>query len=232
MTFAPLVTSMPITVQVLGDTKAESNEKFSVKVTGATNATIAGGAGRRRHHRRRRPAGGVDCGDGVDRRKANVGTNNVAVNVTLSQSHAESVWVNYATADGTAVAGSDYVKTTGTLQFYPGTVTKTIYVPVVGDTVGEKTESFYVDLSAPLNGTLTDTRATVSIVNDDNSSQVFTTAAEFGAATVGSGAYVSDTSGGEIMLTPAQADEFSGSSLPPVWTVEPLRWRLAGGRRR
>jgi hypothetical protein len=142
--------------------------------------------------------------------------------VTLSQSHAESVWVNYTTVDGTAVAGSDYVKTTGTLQFYPGTVTKTIYVPVVGDTVGEKTELFYVDISAPLNATLTDTRATVSIVNDDNSSQVFTTAAEFGAATVGSGAYVSDTSGGEIMLTPAQAEEFSGSSLPPVWTVEPL----------
>jgi len=59
------------------------------------------------------------------------GTNNVAVNVTLSQSHAESVWVNYATSDGTAVAGSDYVKTTGTLQFYPGTVTKTITLKAI-----------------------------------------------------------------------------------------------------
>src|SRR6185436_8783265 len=122
------------------------------------------------------------------------GTNNVAVNVTLSQSHAESVWVNYTTSDGTALAGSDYIKTTGTLQFYPGTVTKAIYVPVYGDTVGEKTETFYVDLSVPLNSTLTNSRATVSIVNDDNSSEVFSTAAEFGAGSFSSGAYLSDGS--------------------------------------
>ena len=57
-----------------------------------------------------------------------------------------------------APAGSDYINATGTLQFYPGTLTKTIYVPVLDDTVGEKTESFYVDLSVPLNGTLTRSR--------------------------------------------------------------------------
>jgi len=223
--FAPLVTSMPITVQVLGDIKAESNEKFSVKLSSPTNATIAAA-----------PGGDVTITDD-DPPEASIaatasivegninGTNNVAVNVTLSQSHAESVWVNYATSDGTAVAGSDYVKTTGTLQFYPGTVTKTIYVPVYGDTVGEKTETFYVDISAPLNATLTSTRATVSIVNDDTANQVFTSAADFGAGTVGAGAYVSDTTGGEIMLAPAQGDEFSGA-LSPSWTIEPL---AAGG---
>jgi hypothetical protein len=221
VTFAPLVTSMPITVQVMGDTKAEFNEKLSVKISNPTNATIAAV-----------PGGDVTIIDDdppeasiaatASITEGNTGSNNVAVNVTLSQSHAESVWVNYATSDGTAVAGSDYLKTTGTLQFYPGTVTKTIYVPVLGDTVGEKTELFYVDISAPLNATLTDTRATVSIVNDDAASQVFTSAADFGAGTVGAGAYVSDTSGGEIMLAPAQADEFSGGTLPLTWSVEAL----------
>src|SRR6185436_19635653 len=182
-----------------GDTVAEPNEKFSVKVTGVKNATIAAASDGVVAIADDDPPE-VSIAPAASAKEGDVGSNNVAVAVKLSQPHFESVWVNYATADGTALAGSDYLKTTGTLQFEPGAVAKTIFVPVLGDTAGEKTELFYVDISAPLNATLTDRRATVSIVNDDNSSQVFRTAAEFGAATVGSGAYVSDTSGGEIML--------------------------------
>jgi len=225
VTFAPLVTSVPITVPVLGDTLAEFNEKFSVRLTGPTNATIAAA-----------PGGDITIADddppeisiaaAASIAEGNVGSKNVAVVVTLSQSHSESVWVKYTTADGSAVAGSDFVSTTDTLQFFPGTLTKTIYVPVLGDTVGEPTESFYVDLSAPLNGTLTNARATVSIVNDDISSQVFSTAAELAGGTVASGAYLADTTGGEIMLAPSQGTEFSGTSLPDGWTIDPL---AAGG---
>jgi hypothetical protein len=229
VTFGPLVTSMPITVQVLGDTKAESNEKFSVKITAATNATVASAPGDDVTITDDDPPEASIAATASIVESNVVGTNNVAVHVTLSQSHAESVWVTYTTSDGTAAAGSDYIKTTGTLQFYPGTVTKAIYVPVYGDTVGEKTESFYVDLSEPLNATLTNARAMITIVNDDNSSEVFTTAAEFGAGTVESGAYLSEASGGEIMLAPSQGGEFSDTSLPAGWSVEPLGGGAAAG---
>jgi hypothetical protein len=130
VTFEPLVTSMPITVPVLGDTLAEFNEKFSVKVTDPTNATIAAA-----------PGGDITITDDdppevsiaatATITEGNAGSDNVAVVVTLSQPHFESVFVKYATADGTAVAGSDYFTTTGTLQFLPNTTTKTIFVPVI-----------------------------------------------------------------------------------------------------
>ena len=218
VTFEPLVTSMPMTVPVRGDTLAEFNEKFFVTVANPTNATVAAAPGEITITDDDPPDVSIAAAASIT--EGNVGLDNVAVVVTLSQTHFESVFVNYVTSPGTALAGSDYLHTTGTLQFYPGTATKTIYVPVVYDTVGETTETFFVDLSAPINGTLTAaTRATVSIVNDDNSSRVFSTAADLGAGTFGSGAYLSETSGGEIMLAPSQGAEFSGASLPDGWEV-------------
>jgi hypothetical protein len=44
------------------------------------------------------------------------------------------VTIDFATADGTAVAGVDYVATLGTLTFAPGETTKTITVPVLDPT--------------------------------------------------------------------------------------------------
>ena len=187
LTFAPLTTTMPVTVQVLGDTLAEVHEKFIVRVSNPTNATIAANSD-----------GVVTITDDdvpeisiaatASITEGNTGVDNVAVVVTLSQSHEESVWVSYVTSPGTALAGSDYNHTTGTLQFLPGTTTKTIYVPVISDTVGEASEILYVDLNTPLNGTLTAaSRATVTIVNDDNTNWVTSTSAEFGAGTVDGG---------------------------------------------
>ena len=46
----------------------------------------------------------------------------------------QPVTVNYATADGTGVAGVDYVTTFGTLTFAPGETDKTITVELLGAT--------------------------------------------------------------------------------------------------
>src|SRR5262249_25271708 len=108
--------------------------------------------------------------------EGNAGAHNVGLTVTLSKTYSESVWVSYSTSDGTATAPSDYTRTTGQLQFFPGTTSGTIYVPVIGDTIGEPTETFFVDLSAPINGTLTTaTRAVVTITNDHSSLQAYST---------------------------------------------------------
>jgi len=55
--------------------------------------------------------------------------------VSLDFASANSITVDYATADGTAAAGSDYTATSGTLTFAPGETSKTIPVPVAGDLV-------------------------------------------------------------------------------------------------
>src|SRR5205823_13043755 len=74
---------------------------------------------------------------------------------------------NYATADGTAMAGSDYQATSGTLTFMPGETQKTVTVSVIGDTANEPDETFFVRLSSPSNASIADGEGVGTILNDD-----------------------------------------------------------------
>jgi len=78
-----------------------------------------------------------------------------------------TVTVNFATADGSAFAGSDYVATSGTLTFAPGTTTQPVTVNVIGDTTPEPNETFFVNLSSPTNATIATGTGTGTILNDD-----------------------------------------------------------------
>ncbi|WP_295006694.1 Calx-beta domain-containing protein, partial [uncultured Dechloromonas sp.] len=81
-----------------------------------------------------------------------VGT--VTYTVTLSNPSASSVSVSYSTANGTALAGSDYTANSGILTFAPGETTKTITVAVTNDTVFEGNETYVVNLTSPSNATI------------------------------------------------------------------------------
>jgi len=71
------------------------------------------------------------------------GTKQMTFTVTLSAAGTDDVTVDYATADGTAEAGTDYVATSGTLSFASGTTTaQTISVTINGDTVDTTDETF------------------------------------------------------------------------------------------
>lgn len=80
-----------------------------------------------------------------------------AVQVKLSAASTDTVTVQFATADGTALAGQDYVGTSGTLVFAPGETSKTIPIDLINDSVGEDTEYGWIELSNPVNGTLSGT---------------------------------------------------------------------------
>lgn len=75
--------------------------------------------------------------------------------------------VDYATADGSALAGQDYVATSGTVSFAAGETSKTIAVQILGDTVHEANETFTLNLSNPVGFEVPATTATATIVNDD-----------------------------------------------------------------
>src|SRR5438045_2745525 len=62
--------------------------------------------------------------------EGNSGTTTLGVPVALSASTASTVTVAYATADGSAKAGSDYIAASGTLTFAPGERAKTIPISV------------------------------------------------------------------------------------------------------
>jgi CSLREA domain-containing protein len=81
--------------------------------------------------------------------EGNSGTAMAVFTVSLLPASDQAVTVDYATADGAATAGSDYLPTRGTLTFPPGTTSQTITVLVKGDTLAEPDKSFFVNLSNP-----------------------------------------------------------------------------------
>jgi len=95
-------------------------------------------------------------------------TGNQAVfEVTLASPTPVRVSVGYATANGTATAGSDYTATSGTLVFGPGQTSRSVVVPILGDDTFEPDETFTLSLSNPVNATLGTATATATITNDD-----------------------------------------------------------------
>jgi acetyl esterase/lipase len=101
--------------------------------------------------------------------EGNSGTKAVTLSVHLSAPSLAPVMVAYATADGTAKAGEDYLAANGTLTFAPGETAKPIGVTILGDTTLESDEQFQVVLSGPAGAVLDDGPATVTILNDDAS---------------------------------------------------------------
>ena len=89
------------------------------------------------------------------------------VTVSLNAPSEKTITVNYATANGTAVATNDYVSKSGTLSFAPNEVSKTISIAIVQDTIDELNETFTIGLSNPTNAAISDNSATVTITDDE-----------------------------------------------------------------
>ena len=87
--------------------------------------------------------------------------------VTLDLASGETVTVDYATADGTALAGSDYTAASGTLTFAAGDTSKTIDVLVTDDSLGEGDEDFTVTLSNASDAGMSDGEATGTITDNE-----------------------------------------------------------------
>ncbi len=100
------------------------------------------------------------------------GTTNANFTVNLFDGPDTAVSVSFATANGTALAGSDYNALNGTLTFNPGESAKTVSVSVKGDTLDESDENFFVNLSAPTNATIADTQGRCIIVDNDRAPSV------------------------------------------------------------
>src|SRR5439155_247965 len=104
----------------------------------------------------------------VTRTEGNTGTTLFAFTVSLSAAYDAPVTVNFATADGSAAAGSDYQATSGTLTIPAGQTTKTITIVVNGDSKKEADEYFYLDLFGNSSNSLFNkSRGTGTILNDD-----------------------------------------------------------------
>src|SRR5262249_13108705 len=99
--------------------------------------------------------------------EGNTGTTNAVFELCLARPHPMTVSVDFTTADGSAVAGADYIAASGTVTFAPGETNKSITVLVNGDLVDETNETFFVNLSNPVHALLTAAQAQGNILDDD-----------------------------------------------------------------
>jgi len=86
--------------------------------------------------------------------------------VTLSQASSSEIRVNYNTSNGTALSGSDYISSSGQLIFSPYQTSKTVTLNVLADLMSESTESFYLNLSGPVNASISVSRSLISLTDN------------------------------------------------------------------
>jgi hypothetical protein len=167
LTFLPGVTSQTFNVPILDDLLVEPTEAFTVALSSPSNAILGAP----------NPAT-VSIVDNDVYPTVQFSASNYAVNenagtatitVTLSASYPATTKIDYATSNGTAIAGSDYTAVSGTLTFTPGVTSQTFNVPIINDTLKEPNETVNLTLSNAVNATLgLPNPATLTIVDNDH----------------------------------------------------------------
>ena len=174
--------SATFTVVVAGDTLDEPNETFFANVSNVSGASVADAQGR-----------GTIVNDDtqptlsindVSVNEGNSGSTPVTFTVSLSAASGQTVLVDYASANGTAIAGSDYTGVSGTLTFAPGFTARSATLMVAGDTTFEPDETLSLTLSNASNATIARAVGTGTVTNDD--AGVAVGPASLPAATAGS----------------------------------------------
>ena len=163
LTFAPGEIAQTIRVAVLDDSLDEPDETLALLLSDLHGAALGRGSalGTIRDDDESPVVFVADSAGDED-----VGA--LEFQVTLSAPSGIEVSASYATADGTATAGSDYEAASDTLSFAPGEVSKTIRVPIINDNTHEADEeTFELTLSALVNATSEDVSATGTIRDDD-----------------------------------------------------------------
>lgn len=154
-----------VTVLIYGDESHEPDEAFTLHIVSASNAVIAEAVG----------TGSITNDDAppslaianIALAEGAAGLTEFAFTVVLSAPSAFPVSFAFATSNGTASAGSDYLSTNATVQVLPGDGSTTLTVQVSGDLDFEGSEEFHVLLSNPSNATILVAMATGTILDDD-----------------------------------------------------------------
>jgi hypothetical protein len=168
LTFAANETSKTITVPINPDLVVEPNETFTMTLSNpGGGATLGTNKVSTVTITNDDAAGTLQVAATAVTVAENAGKVVISVNRTGGASGA--VGVSYATANGTALAGTDYMAISGTLSFAESETSKTIEVPITDNTIVNTGKTFKVTLSAPTSGVILGTNkvTTVTIASDD-----------------------------------------------------------------
>ena len=140
LTFQPGETRLNLDIPILADTTVEPDETLRLRLDGIRNARLLNDTARITLRNNDLPTLAIS---NLTLTEGNTSATQATLQVTLSGTISQPVTVNYATADDTARAGSDYTASRGSLTFAPGETLKTVVIPVQGDTDAEPDERFH-----------------------------------------------------------------------------------------
>ena len=176
VTFPPGTITATVTVAITDDTDIENDESFTLRIIDdARNSNLT--------YLAQPLSDGHGTGFGsvliidddsmpevsVAGTRANEDAGTMTLWVSLSRGSATAVTVDFATADGTATAGSDYTATNGTLTIPAGATGAGVSVTILDDTADtESDETFTLNLSNAAGATIADADATATIIEDAN----------------------------------------------------------------
>ena len=181
--FNPGQTNLSFRVYITNDTTVELNETIMVNLSNPTNASIGS-------------AGTITILDddppiisfATNTFTVNEGDGQARITAILNAPSGLSLSVNYASSNGTAIAGSDYTAVSGILTFAPGEISQSFNLPIINDMIDETDETVRLYLSNPTNAVLGQSSATLVIVDDDIPIAGFPTNAFIAYETAGSAA--------------------------------------------
>ena len=154
-------TSGTINVSTADDAISELSEDFVVNLSNPGNATISDASG----------TGTITDNDGSPQLSVNdvsvAEGSAVSFTITASKVSSQNITVDYATSDGTAVAGSDYTAVSGTATILAGSTTTTVNVTSLDNGVFEISETYTLTLSNPANATISDATGIGTITDND-----------------------------------------------------------------
>ena len=170
LVFNPGVTSLQVSVPLIGDSITEPTEMFSLMLSNPVGATLGNATATATilddDIGQPQPLPRISISD-ASITEGDTGTSSLVFTVTLSAPSASTVTVTATSSDGPAMAGSDYVAGTSLITFTPGMTTATFISTINGDTMNESDETFNVTLSGAVNATILDGMAIGTILNDD-----------------------------------------------------------------
>ncbi len=178
LTFTPGTTSLPVIVPIIGDFAPEPDETLFLNLTYPAGSSP------------NLPPIATPIVTGTIKNDDNVptitvtsssvkliegdsGTKNIAFTLNLVDSSnrpttvGTDVNIDYATYDGTALAGIDYNAVSATAKIAAGTSTTTIFIPVRGDVSDEDDETFSIHLDQPSLGVYNGNDLLATIVDND-----------------------------------------------------------------
>lgn len=160
--------SATFSIDIIGDTAVEMSEAFNVYLSSVSGARLADGqAAGVIGNDDFPPPPSLSIGD-VSLSEGNSGTKQATFTVTMSSASASVVTFDIATANGSAVAGSDYIATSLTGVTIPaGSTNQAFTVAINGDAVVEANETFLVQVSNATGASIADGQAIGTITNDD-----------------------------------------------------------------